>query len=113
MITLDKNLGFLKIIFTNIFLLAHKLTEIILAPQIDASVKARPQATDLWLKRTFSEISTYKEKNGKEAILPATHSFTLTGHDSTVPLRFLLQTGLNGHHRLLYPVETRCLILKT
>ena len=41
-------------------------------------------------------------------MLSATCSTLLySGRDNIVSLRFPLQTGLNGHHRLLYPVETQ------
>jgi len=69
---------------------------------------------DQWFKKNFLEkkkksthvLEKRTRKNSKEAIL-LPYCFIQTGWHNIASPRFLLQTGLNGHHRLLYPVETQ------
>lgn len=87
--------------------MAHNLTEIIPALEGDASGKARPQQSLMVKRKNFLKDVTPTKKGTARRPYCQPYGFILTGHDNIVPSRFLLQTGLNGHHRLLYPVETQ------
>lgn len=117
MITADENLGFLKSIvtYTNFFPAALNLKDH--TPRRGEGRRGRcfresQTATYGWLKRRTSSKRSQPTKR-RTARRPycqprVSYCFILIGHDNIVPLLLsLLQTGLNGHHRLLYPVETQ------
>lgn len=112
MITVDKNLGFLKSIFM--------YTTYAISSQLNGDytyiyttmLQGKPHhSTDLWFqKKNFPEISQPTKTRTARRPYCQPHVpywLILIGHNNIVPLRFFLQTGLNGHHRLLYPVETQ------